>query len=85
VEYEGGSQHCPSPPVAGHIDALVVGEGLRLAGVGAVVGLAGAMAATRVMHSLLFNAHPLDPSALASYLPARGATGLDPIAALRAQ
>ena len=75
---------------------LVIGEGLRLAGVGIAFGLATALAATRLLRGLLFNVHPLDPlsllaavvlllliAALACYLPARAATRLDPISALR--
>jgi putative ABC transport system permease protein len=75
---------------------LVLGEGLRLAGVGAAIGLALAFAASRVVRGLLFDVDPLDPasllgaavllvgvSALACYLPARHATGVDPLAVLR--
>jgi predicted permease len=76
---------------------LVLGEGLRLAALGAAIGLAGATAATRLVSGLLFDVHPLDPlsllgavvlllgvAALASYLPARRAARLDPAAVLRA-
>ena len=76
---------------------LVVGEGLWLAGVGAVIGLAGAVAATRLLRGLLFGVHPLDAvsmlaavllvvgaSALASYLPASRAARVDPLTLLRA-
>jgi predicted permease len=75
---------------------LVLGEGLRLAGVGAAIGLAIAVATTRVLRGLLFALDPLDPasllgaavllvgaSALACYLPARHATGVDPVTVLR--
>ena len=75
---------------------LVLAEGLRLAGAGAVIGLAGALAAGRVMRGLLFGVQPLDPvalvgaaallgvvAALACYLPARRATRLDPLVVLR--
>jgi ABC-type antimicrobial peptide transport system permease subunit len=77
---------------------LVLAEGLRLAGLGAAIGLAGALMATRLLRSLLFNPDPLDPisilgaalillgvSALACCLPARRAVRLDPIATLRAE
>ena len=77
---------------------LVLGEGLRLAVVGAVAGLALAFASTRVLRGLLFETEPLDPATLlaaaavlvgaallASYLPARRATRIDPVEALRAE
>jgi predicted permease len=77
--------------------ALVVGQGTRLAIVGAAFGLVGALALTRVMRSLLFDVSPLDPAAmlgatllllgvaaLASYWPARRAARIDPQSAIRA-
>ena len=77
---------------------LVLGEGLRLAGLGAAIGLAGAVAVTRLLGGLLFGVHPLDPasmlgaalllvgaSTLASYMPARRATQVDPVAMLKAE
>jgi putative ABC transport system permease protein len=79
-----------------NVRRLVLGEGLRLAGIGAAIGLALAVAATRVLRGLLFALDPLDPtsllgaalllvgaSALACYLPARQATGVDPATVLR--
>ena len=76
---------------------LVVGEGLWLTGLGAVIGLAGAVAATRLLRGLLFGVHPLDAvsllaavllvvgaSVLASYLPASRAARVDPVTLLRA-
>ena len=79
------------------VHRLVLGEGLHLAGLGAVIGLAGAAAATRLLRGFLFDVRPLDPvslvgaslllvaaSAVASYLPARRATRADPLAVLRA-
>jgi ABC-type antimicrobial peptide transport system permease subunit len=64
---------------------------------GTVIGLAGSLAVTRVLGSLLFEVRPTDPTALAaaagllvavallaSYIPARRATRVDPLVALRA-
>ena len=75
---------------------LVVGQGMRLAAIGLAVGLVGALGVTRVVRSLLFGVTPTDPvsfasitvfltlvAAVASWLPARRATGVDPIVALR--
>jgi putative ABC transport system permease protein len=75
---------------------LVVGQGLSLAAIGVAIGLAGAFGVTRVIQSLLYNVTATDPisfggvalflaliAALASYLPARRATTVDPIIALR--
>ena len=77
---------------------MFVRHGLLLAGIGAVLGLAAAAGLTRLMSSLLFGVKALDPltyagvatiliaaAALASYLPARRATAVDPIDALRAE
>ncbi|MDQ3070576.1 MAG: ABC transporter permease [Acidobacteriota bacterium] len=77
---------------------LVVGQGLRLAGVGVLLGLVGAAGAGKAAESLLFNVSPFDPisfigvsaflmivALLASVIPARRATKVDPIIALRAE
>lgn len=77
---------------------LVLGRGVRLVLIGVVVGTAGAVASTRLVSSLLFGVSALDPlvfamaatllalvGAGASYLPARRATAVDPIVALRTQ
>jgi predicted permease len=82
---------------ASDVRRLVLGEGLRLAALGAALGLVGAVVASRLLRGLLFEIDPLDPvsiliaalllvgvSALASYMPARRAVGVDPIATLRA-
>jgi putative ABC transport system permease protein len=76
---------------------LILGEGLRLAGLGAAIGLAGAVAATRLLRGLLFEVHPLDPASmlaatlllvgaatLASHLPARRALRVSPVVLLKA-
>jgi len=78
--------------------SLVVGQGVKLALTGAAVGIAGAFAATRLISSLLFGVTPTDPltflgvslllllvAVLASWLPARRATKVDPMEALRCE
>ena len=75
---------------------LVVKQGVGLAAIGVTLGLLGAFGITRVIQSLLYNVTPTDPlsfagvalflaliAAAASYLPARRATAVDPIVALR--
>jgi putative ABC transport system permease protein len=75
---------------------LILGQGARLAGCGVALGLAAAFALTRLMASLLFEVNPADAwtfaaislllgavALLASYLPARRAMIIDPVAALR--
>ena len=75
---------------------LVLGEGLRMALAGVAIGLAGAWGLTRFMASLLYGVRPTDPltfaavplflvlvALLACYLPARRATRVDPMVALR--
>jgi len=77
---------------------LVLGQGVRLALGGVLIGLAAAFAVTRVMKGMLFEVSATDPvtfaaialllvgvAALASYLPARRAMRVDPIEALRAE
>jgi predicted permease len=75
---------------------IVVGQGIKLAALGIVVGLAGAVALGRLLDSMVFEVSVADPvvlvsvaiglaavAILASYLPARRATRVDPIDALR--
>jgi predicted permease len=77
---------------------LVLGHGARLAGLGVVAGLIGAFGVTRVVRSVLYNVGATDPlsfvgaaifltaaALLASYLPARRATAVDPLVALRTE
>src|SRR5690606_40054788 len=83
---------------ARHADvrAMVLRQAATLALVGVVVGVGGAAALTRLMSSLLYGVSPLDPLTFAStavvlavvalvsgYLPARKASRVDPIVALR--
>ncbi len=78
------------------VTRLVVGEGLRLCGLGLVLGLAGSIPLTRLLGGVLFGVGPSDPVALAAasaalvlvavlacYIPARRALLVDPMTALR--
>ena len=75
---------------------LVVGKGMVLAIIGTAIGLGAALALTRLMRSLLFEVTPTDwltfviasmvlltVAVLACYIPARRATKVDPLVALR--
>ena len=78
--------------------AFVLGQGFTLAVIGGVAGLIGSAAASRVLASQLYNLSPFDPltflltavvlltaALAATYLPARAATRVDPLVALRAE
>ena len=80
----------------GDVVRLVVRQGFMLALIGVFAGLAGAIALTRFLASLLYTVRPTDPptlllvsllvvgaALLASYIPARRATRVDPLEALR--
>jgi putative ABC transport system permease protein len=80
----------------GSILRLVLSQGLRTAGIGAVLGIAGALALSRYLETLLFGVQTRDLSvlagvttvllvvaAIACYIPARRATRVDPLVALR--
>jgi putative ABC transport system permease protein len=75
---------------------VILGQGMRLAVVGVVIGLGAALGLTRLMSSLLFGIGSMDPltftsvavlllcvAASACYLPARRAMNVDPMIALR--
>jgi putative ABC transport system permease protein len=77
---------------------LVLAEAVRLAGLGALLGVGGALIATRFLRGMLFEIHPLDPgtivgaavllvgaAALASYAPVRRAARADVMTVLRSQ
>jgi predicted permease len=75
---------------------LVLGQGLKLTLIGVMIGVAGALASTRFLASLLYGVKPTDPltfiavslilssvATLACYIPARRAMKVDPMVALR--
>jgi putative ABC transport system permease protein len=79
-----------------NIVRLVLMQGLKLAGMGLVLGLAGALAATRLIGTMLYGVHPTDPAtfagmaalvivvtAMACAVPAWRASRVDPMSALR--
>jgi len=80
---------------AREVFSLVVGQGLRIVGVGLVVGAFGSLALVRLIQSLLYGVQPADPAVLlgvaflmgitgvvACIFPARRATRIDPVEAL---
>jgi putative ABC transport system permease protein len=80
----------------GQIAGLILRQGLWKGGIGVVLGLTGAVLLSSSMTTLLFNVRPTDPAVyaavssvliavalLASYLPARRASRIDPLIALR--
>jgi hypothetical protein len=80
------------------VGSLVVSQSVRLAAGGVLLGVLGAIMATRLLRSLLFQVAPTDPwalggaamaillvAALASWAPARRAMKVDPVRALRAE
>jgi putative ABC transport system permease protein len=77
---------------------LVVGEGMKLALIGALIGLGGALALTRLLKTLLFGVSATDPltfiviaalliivALLACWIPARRAASMDPLVSLRVE
>jgi putative ABC transport system permease protein len=80
----------------GDVLRLVIGEGMKLAFIGALLGLGGALALTRLLKTLLFDVSATDPltfiviaavliivALLACWIPAQRATKVDPLIALR--
>ncbi len=82
----------------GQVAQLVMRQGVVMAAIGIAIGLAGALALSRVTASLLFGVSPVDPitfvavalvivavAAVASLIPTRRATRVDPLVAMRAE
>ena len=80
----------------GEVARKIVAQGLRLTALGIVIGIVGTLASARLLGSLMFGVETLDPgnllavvglsvgvAILASYLPARRASRVDPMAAVR--
>src|SRR5438128_467739 len=80
----------------GNVLGLMVGQGVKIAALGAGIGAVAALAGGRVLSSLLYGVSPRDPlvllgaaviplvvAAIASYVPARRAAKVDPVVALR--
>ena len=80
------------------IARLVIGDGAKLVAIGVTIGIAGALAATRVLGSLLYDTAPTDPltygmvvavlavaALVASWIPARRASHVDPATVLRSE
>jgi putative ABC transport system permease protein len=83
---------------AGSLQRLVFRSGMRLAGIGLAIGFVASLGLTRLLQTILFGVGPRDPltialvaavlagvAAAASFVPARRATKVDPIVALRHQ
>jgi predicted permease len=81
---------------SGEVLRMILGQGLRTIFIGVAVGIAGSLALTRTVESLLFGVTPTDPltfgavtlllvgaALLACFIPARRATKVDPMVALR--
>ena len=80
----------------GTVVRLVIGQGMRVVGAGVVVGVIGALLVTRLMTNVVYGVRVTDPityvgvatllsvvALVASYIPARRATRIDPLVAMR--
>jgi putative ABC transport system permease protein len=83
---------------SGQVVALILKQGLWKTGTGLVIGIAGALVLSHFMAAMLYDVKPTDPLAyvvvtllllgvavLASYIPARRASRIDPVVALRSE
>jgi predicted permease len=83
---------------AGQVRRMVVAQGAKVVGIGAAIGIAAALASTRALRSMLFGVDAMDVATfvamsasmivvglLASYVPARRASSVDPIESLRGE
>jgi ABC-type antimicrobial peptide transport system permease subunit len=81
---------------AADLRALVLQRGIAIAAVGAAIGLAGTLATNRLLGAMLYDVEPTDAltmvfvaglllvvAALATFIPARSSTRIDPVVALR--
>jgi putative ABC transport system permease protein len=81
-----------------NVAGLIIGQGMRVVGVGVAAGLVGAFALTRLMAAMLYGVRATDPftyvgvalllaavALVSSYVPARRATRIDPLVAMRAE
>ncbi len=81
---------------AAQVQGMLMRQGIALAAIGLAIGIAGALALTSLLRSQLFEVSPMDPvtyaltpillmivAALAAFIPARRATHVDPVTALR--
>lgn len=82
----------------GDVLRLVIGQGMRVVVVGAIIGITGSLLLARLMATLLYSVRPMDPGTfvvvtmllgavalVACYVPALRATRIDPMSALRAE
>ena len=82
----------------GHVLSMIVGGGMKLVLIGVAIGVAGALAFSRLVRTLLFNVAPSDPAsyaltalllivvaAIACYVPARRAMRVDPLIAMQVE
>ena len=89
-------RHLEKRPETGQVRRMVVLQGARLVGVGVAVGLPAAFGLSGLLQGLLYRTEPLDPTTfgamsvvmlvvgmIASYVPARRASSVDPLEAIR--